>query len=184
MRAEGSEGGGGIELAEGNETAEREKEKAAARFNQFITSDNAMNMVRAMELMPNTTRVPCVAHVTHLAVTAAMAITGVDKHVGSVRSIVHHFSKSPGDVAILKKELASNGKKPKKLIMDSKTRWNSTLKMIERFRELYPTLKSLASKQLLDDTIATTITSLNDASLSTSLQNIMDLLLPLKEITE
>ena len=66
--------------------------------------------------------------------------------IQKVRKIVKMFKRSPLKNETLQKQIIYDHKKEKMLILDSKTRWNSLLAMIERFFEV----KSAIKKALVD----------------------------------
>lgn len=156
------------------------------QYMQFITSDNARNMVLAVQLMDGWVRFPCIAHVTHLAARDALEVDGVGRAVGQVRSIVHHYTKSgPDRTELLDHQRSENVKQPLKLLMDGKTRWNSTLRMLERFRQLYPTLKALAACGKMSPDVSQLLPSAQgELGFLATIDSILALLRPLAEITE
>lgn len=116
---------------------------------EVITVDNASNMTVAVEVSGANLKLGCFAHTLNLASNKALGIPSLNKILGKVRSVVTYFHKSNIATEILKEKLAAIQLPKHKLIMDCKTRWNSTYQLLTRFLEQRPAI--LAT--LLDDRV-------------------------------
>ena len=114
-----------------------------------ITVDNASNMTVAVEVSGVDLKLGCFAHTLNLASNKALNIPSLDKILGKVRSVVTYFHKSNISTEILKEKQVALQMPKHKLIIDCKTRWNSTYQMLQRFLEQRPAI--LAT--LLDDRV-------------------------------
>lgn len=116
---------------------------------EVITVDNASNMTVAVEVSGANLKLGCFAHTLNLASNKALGIPSLDKILGKVRSVVTYFHKSNIATEILKEKQVALQLPKHKLIMDCKTRWNSTYQLLTRFLEQRPAI--LAT--LLDDRV-------------------------------
>lgn len=103
-----------------------------------VVTDNAANMVKAMhDKFGKNRHIPCFAHTLNLVCENALKNTqGLDAIIDKIRSIVVWFKRSVKASDQLRKAQTEAGKsegKILKMILDVKTRWNSTYYMIERF---------------------------------------------------
>ena len=171
-------------------TAEYMSEKLSEVFNDWniektnimaILTDNGANMVAAVRNLFESSgkHLPCFAHTINLIVDKMLSEGDTRNFVDKVREIVKYFKKSVMATDELKKAQYPPGNEttaPKKLIMDVKTRWNSTFYMIERFIELAPIISPL----LLKDHKAPPMLSATELK---DLQVLMLLLKPFEYVT-
>ncbi|KAJ2954342.1 hypothetical protein O0L34_g2603 [Tuta absoluta] len=112
----------------------------------ITVTDNASNMKLAAELMGHK-HFGCYAHTVNLIVrgctvenTAEVVIRDV---ITKVKTIVAHYKRSVKATEKLITYQKQNGiSGPKKVLQDVSTRWNSTLKMMQRFVLLEDAIKS------------------------------------------
>lgn len=100
----------------------------------MAVSDNASNIKNALGLL-KLKHLGCFAHTLNLVVQSALTIENdlVDK----VKTIVTYFRRSTVANNKLRTYQINNGiDKPKKLLQNVQTRWNSTYYMLNRFIEL------------------------------------------------
>nr|XP_055034732.1 E3 SUMO-protein ligase ZBED1-like isoform X2 [Misgurnus anguillicaudatus] len=106
-----------------------------------IVTDNAANMVRAVEIM-GLTHVGCFAHIINLASQAGLKLPNVARLLGRVRHIAKFFHRSTNATRILKEKQKLLQLNEHKLKIDVVTRWNSALEMLERFLEQQPAISA------------------------------------------
>lgn len=105
-----------------------DKDKVSA-----VVTDNAANMVKAIDLAFGKKHIPCFAHTLNLVAQNSMQqCTELRNLITKVKDIVTWFKQSN----IASNELRKATQKETKLIQEVPTRWNSTYYMIERFLEL------------------------------------------------
>jgi hypothetical protein len=98
---------------------------------QYFTSDTTNAMPKMVKLL-GFHWIPCVAHVLNLVVKDALKSDAAIIHLlERCRKICTFFSKSAKKSVALKTAQVSASLKPAKILIDVKTRWNSTLRMIE-----------------------------------------------------
>ena len=88
----------------------------------------------------------CTVYELNSVTCASGASVDMNVALQKVRKIVKMFKKSPLKNEMLQKYVSSAHSKEKMLVLDSKTRWNSLLAMVERFLEV----KSAIIKSLVD----------------------------------
>ncbi|XP_074115784.1 E3 SUMO-protein ligase ZBED1-like [Cotesia typhae] len=97
-----------------------------------VVTDNAANMVKAVDLAFGKKHIPCFAHTLNLvAQNAIQQCAGLRNLITKLKEIVTWFKQSN-----VNNELRKATEKETKLIQEVPTRWNSTYYMIERFLEL------------------------------------------------
>uniref|UniRef100_A0A3Q1BI66 BED-type domain-containing protein n=1 Tax=Amphiprion ocellaris TaxID=80972 RepID=A0A3Q1BI66_AMPOC len=106
-----------------------------------IVTDNAANIVRAVEMM-DLLHVGCFAHILNLASQAALKIPAVARLLGRVRRIASFFHRSTTASHKLKEKQTLLGLPLHKLVIDVVTRWNSSLEMLDRFLEQQPAVSA------------------------------------------
>lgn len=111
-----------------------------------IVTDSGANMVAAAQtLLPNK-HIPCFAHKLNLVTNAALSLPCIKGTITKVRDIVKFIKNSVINSDMLRKiQLESNIPEGniKKVILDVKTRWNSTFYMVQRFLELLPVINQI-----------------------------------------
>ncbi|XP_050066428.1 E3 SUMO-protein ligase ZBED1-like [Aphis gossypii] len=97
-----------------------------------IVSDNAANMVKAINDIDQTYLVRCTAHSIQLSINAGIQNNVVKEIINKLRKIVGHFNRSATAQKELEIEQEKCGEKKHKLVQDCVTRWNSTCDMIDK----------------------------------------------------
>lgn len=103
-----------------------------------LTTDSAAVMLKAAELA-SLPHMPCVAHILHNSVTHALEEQGsLNELVKKCHDLAKFFHSKPKMMQALEEEQRKKtpGKDPLIVFMDVKTRWNSTLAMMERLFSL------------------------------------------------
>ena len=138
-----------------------------------ITTDNAANIVLAIEKCSPLVHVRCMAHVLNLSTQKALKGTNINRLLGRVRSLSTFFHRSSVANSILLKTLKQLELPVLKPIVDVPTRWNSTYDMIDRFLKIRPAITATLShkdltKEARRDTLSpqdvTDIGSVRDVS--------------------
>lgn len=118
-----------------------------------IVTDNGANIVAAAEIALPKKHLPCFAHTLNLVTTAAVTHPEIVEPIKKVRNIVKFIKNSVNNSDKLRQlQLDSNIPEGnvKKMVLDVRTRWNSTFYMIQRFLELL----SIVSQILVCDSSA------------------------------
>lgn len=110
--------------------------------NPAIVTDNAANIVRAVQLMGRS-HMGCFAHLLNLASQAGLKIPAIARLLGRVRRIVAFFHRSTTASHSLKEKQQLLQLPQHKLVMDVTTRWNSSLEMLDRFLEQQPAISAV-----------------------------------------
>ncbi|XP_039949753.1 zinc finger BED domain-containing protein 4-like [Bactrocera tryoni] len=98
-----------------------------------VVTDNAPNMVKAVELAFGKKHIPCFAHILNLvAQNSIEQCKPLRELISKVKDVVTWFKQSN----IASNELRKSTSDETKLIQQVPTRWNSTYYMIERFIDL------------------------------------------------
>lgn len=97
-------------------------------------SDRAPMTKRSVQLTLN--RQPCIAHTLQLSVRKALDLPAAKSAIASVRKTCKYFRKSSTGASFLSDVQAKKGCNPLRLLLDVKTRWGSTRKMIQRFLKI------------------------------------------------
>ncbi|XP_035207734.1 uncharacterized protein LOC118182493 [Stegodyphus dumicola] len=107
----------------------------------LIVTDNAKNMINAVDSELKLKHLGCIAHSLNLAVTNSL--NEVNDLLTKIRDIVIVYRRSNIAAKNLRKYLCSSEeRKDLKVILDVKTRWNSTFYMVKRFLELKDAIRS------------------------------------------
>lgn len=115
-----------------------------------IVTDNGSNMVLAAQTILPHKQIPCFAHTLNLVTSSAISVLEIDSVIKKVRKIVMYIKNSVINSDKLRKLQNDSGVpegKVKKMVLDVKTRWNSTYYMVQRFLELL----TVVSQILLSD---------------------------------
>lgn len=146
-----------------------------------VVTDNAANMVKAMhDKFGKNRHIPCFAHTLNLVCENSLTNTeGLSIIIDKIRSIVVWFKRSVKASDQLRKIQIDAGTiegNIKKMILDVKTRWNSTYYMIERFL----LMSSMVSNILFSDVNAPNMITAAEVE---HLREICKLLKPLERMT-
>ena len=159
------------EMFEGNHTGENIGRELASALQKWeikdkvkvMTVDNAANMGVGVFQAGIELKLGCFAHCINLASNKATAVPEIARVLGKIRKLVTLFHKSDIATEVLTETQKALQVPLHRLVMDVKTRWNSTFDMIQRFLEQRPAL--LAT--LLDPRIR----RLNEAKMLASLED-------------
>uniref|UniRef100_A0A3P8QZG9 BED-type domain-containing protein n=1 Tax=Astatotilapia calliptera TaxID=8154 RepID=A0A3P8QZG9_ASTCA len=148
--------------------------------NPVIVTDNAANMVRAVEIT-GWLHIGCFAHTLNLASQAGLKVPAVAQLLGRVRRIASFFHRSTVASRKLKEKQKILNLPAHKLVNDGVTRWNSTLEMLERFLEQQPAISAalLSPEVRRNDS---NLCSLTEADITDG-EDIVKALKPLKAAT-
>lgn len=111
-----------------------------------ITTDNGSNMVAAVKSSFEPQHVPCFAHTLNLVTETAVSHEKIEPIIKKVRGVVKYIKNSVIMSDKLRKAQMDNNVpegKMRKMILDVKTRWNSTYYMVERFLDLLKIVSQL-----------------------------------------
>ena len=123
-----------------------------------VTTDNASNIVLAMDRCNVLCHIRCMAHVLNLSSQKGLKVNAVSRLLGKVRSLVAFLHRSTLAANILRKTLHQLELPVLRPIIDVTTRWNSTYDMIERFLVLRPAVTAaLSHKDLKHESYRDTI---------------------------
>lgn len=138
--------------------------------NVSVTTDNAANIVLAMQKCNTRCHIRCMAHTINLA--TQRGLEPAKRLLGRIRHVVQYFHRSPLASNILRKTQAQLEMPSLSLIMDVTTRWNSTYDMLSRYIQLKPAIcASLANPQLRNASDKDTLSE-TDVSDMESLRNV------------
>lgn len=98
-----------------------------------LTTDNAANMKIAAQTAGIPIHIGCFAHTLNLASGRALEVKEVHQILAKMRSIVSFMHRSTTAAALLNQKQKMLQIPENKLIIDVKTRWNSSYLMVERF---------------------------------------------------
>jgi hypothetical protein len=97
-----------------------------------VVADNAENVQNSIKEI-NLKNFGCFAHTLNLIAKNAIPLPEVDRLISKLKTIVNHFKRSTTATEKLNKyQVQVVVAKPKKLLIDVPTRWNSTFYMCER----------------------------------------------------
>ncbi|XP_034047686.1 zinc finger BED domain-containing protein 1-like [Thalassophryne amazonica] len=144
--------------------------------NPAIVTDNAANIMRAVQLMGHF-HMGCFVHLINLALQAGLKTPAVARLLGRVRRIVTFFHRSH----TLKEKQQLLQLPQHKLIVDVTTRWNSSLDMLGRFLEQQPAI-SAALLSLDVHRRESNICTLTETDITTA-EDVVECLGPMKMAT-
>jgi hypothetical protein len=114
-----------------------------------ITTDNAQNVVKSVQIVGFWPHIICFAHCLNLATQKGLDIHVVSRLLGRVKRIVTFFHASSTATKVLSDKQCALDLPKHKLVQDVKTRWNSSYDMLERYLEQQPTIfAARMSKQI------------------------------------
>ena len=102
----------------------------------MITTDNAANIVSAIESCNVDCHVRCMAHVLNLSTKNGCKVAELARLLGWIRSVIGFFHRSTVASNTLRKTLLQLELPVLKPISDITTRWNSTFDMLDRYLKL------------------------------------------------
>jgi len=116
-----------------------------------IVSDNAANMVKAINDIGQNNLIRCTAHSIQLSVNAGLQNDLVKTLTSKLRAIVGYFNRSSSSQHELDKEQERCMEDKSKLIQDCITRWNSTCLMIKSILRHRVSINNVISKNRKTD---------------------------------
>ncbi|CAI6375724.1 unnamed protein product [Macrosiphum euphorbiae] len=149
---------------------------------QIITliTDNGANMIAAVnKVLGKNKHTPCFAHTINLDSEAVIKHPSIEPLISKVRNVVLWVKRSVIISDMLRKVQIDKGVAEgcvKKMILDVKTRWNSTYYMIERFLEMVNLISPLTLQHISSPYMPTAI-EIN------TLKQFKELLKPLEFVT-
>lgn len=144
-----------------------------------ITTDNGYNIVAAVRRSFEAQHIHCFAHTLNLVTEAALLNEKIVPTIIKVRAIVKYIKNSVNVSDKLRKIQIENNVAEgniKKMILDVKTRWNSTYYMVQRFLELLKVVGQI----LIDDASSPEMPSASEVE---TLRNLETLLKPFEFAT-
>ncbi|CAH1259126.1 ZBED1 [Branchiostoma lanceolatum] len=114
---------------------------------EVMTTDNAKAMTNATTLAGIRLSLNCFAHTLNLSTQKVMNVPTVVSMLAIIRPVVVYFRNSYLAKVVLKEKKKALGKPNHVLILDVKTRWNSSYMMVDRFVEQFPAVMAAS----LDD---------------------------------
>lgn len=146
-----------------------------------ITSDNAQNIVKAIDIAGFQPHIRCFAHCLNLSAQKAIDLPSVSRLLGRMRRVVTFFHQSTTASHLLKEKQKALDLPQHKLINDVRTRWNSSYDMASRYLEQQPAIyATLASKEIKKN--AKDIVTLTDLDIE-QIERLVEVLEPLKTMT-
>lgn len=151
-----------------------------------VTTDNCGNMVKTMDLLMEKGVVQhhfrCCGHVLQLAIYKGLQIPSIQGMLTKCRKVVEEFDRSSFATQVLQ---ASQGNQKLALVKECKTRWNSTLHMVQRLIQLRGALDEATqqinkSNQHLASSISSNTPTKEEWE---QLRLLVDLLTPFEEAT-
>ncbi|XP_078574851.1 E3 SUMO-protein ligase ZBED1-like [Branchiostoma floridae x Branchiostoma japonicum] len=103
-----------------------------------MTTDNARAMLNATGLAGVGMSLGCFAHTLNLAAQKLLEVKALTTLLSTIRPVITYFRKSYLGKLVLKEKQEGLNVPANSLLLDCKTRWNSTYLMIERFIQQYP----------------------------------------------
>lgn len=100
-----------------------------------VTTDNASNMTIAARVAEIPLHLGCFAHTINLASCRGVAVPIIHGVLAKMRSVVALFHRSTTAASLLKTKQGLLQLPEHKLIIDVKTRWNSSYLMVQRYIE-------------------------------------------------
>ncbi|XP_033957272.1 E3 SUMO-protein ligase ZBED1-like [Pseudochaenichthys georgianus] len=107
---------------------------------EVMTTDNAKAMVNATTSAGIPLSLGCFAHTLNLSTQKAMNVPTVGTMLAVIRPPIIFFRNSYVGKIVLKEKQKALDRPSHNLILDCKTRWNSSYMMVERFVEQYPAI--------------------------------------------
>ncbi|KAL0202013.1 hypothetical protein M9458_000031 [Cirrhinus mrigala] len=145
-----------------------------------VTTDNAKNIVNAVEVAGFSPNIRCFAHTVNLASQKGMGVNQMSRLLGRVRKVVTFFHRSTTAAAVLKDKQEMLQLPPHKLIQDVSTRWNSSYDMLERYLEQQAAVFSALTDRSIKRNIKDIVT-LSDEDVKLA-EDIIQVLKPMKMV--
>ncbi|XP_067678487.1 E3 SUMO-protein ligase ZBED1-like [Haliotis asinina] len=146
-----------------------------------VTTDNAANITKAVNLCKSNLHVPCLAHTLNLAVQKSLKVKEVSHILGKMRKIVGFFHRSPPANQVLRDRAVLLALPNHDLIIDCVTCWNSAFDMVARFLEMR---EAIITALVAKETSKTKgdLPSLTDNEISLA-EEVVHFLKPMKDMT-
>jgi zinc finger BED domain-containing protein 1 (E3 SUMO-protein ligase ZBED1) len=109
-----------------------------------VVTDHAANILAAVrEYFGAKKQLGCFAHALNLVVVDSIKQAEVQGTIDKAKEVVTFSRRSTLVLDRLRERQVQNGDKPKKLMQDVQTRWNSEYVMLERFTEIWKDLRPI-----------------------------------------
>ncbi|XP_067653283.1 E3 SUMO-protein ligase ZBED1-like [Haliotis asinina] len=146
-----------------------------------VTTDNAANITKAVNLCKFNLHVPCLAHTLNLAVQKSLKVKEVSHILGKMRKIVGFLHRSPPANQVLRDRAVLLALPNHDLIIDCVTRWSSAFDMVARFLEMR---EAIITALVAKETSKTKgdLPSLTDNEISLA-EEVVHFLKPMKDMT-
>ncbi|XP_019615941.1 PREDICTED: zinc finger BED domain-containing protein 4-like [Branchiostoma belcheri] len=116
---------------------------------EVMTTDNAKSMVNATQKAGVRLSMGCFAHTLNLSTQKVMAVESVSAMISMIRPAITYFRSSYMGKIVLKEKQTALHLPEHRLLLDCKTRWNSTYLMLERFQTQYPAIVAASMDERL-----------------------------------
>ena len=146
-----------------------------------VTTDNAKNVVNATMRAGMSPQIGCFAHTVNLATQKSLDVNQMSRILSKVRKIVGFFHRSTTAAAVYDGKQKDLKLPDHKLIHDVKTRWNSSLEMIERYLEQQAAVYAALTEDSVKKNVKDLIT-LSDSDIKV-MEAAVEVLKPLKTVT-
>ena len=146
-----------------------------------VTTDNAANIINAVQIAGFHPHIRCVAHTLNLATQRGLQVPLMERLLGRIRRVVSFFHKSTTAMALLRRKQTILELPQHKLIQDVSTRWNSTYDMLSRFTEQNTAIEAALQNKSLKKN-AKDVYTLSEDDIANA-DSVLKILEPMKTVT-
>ena len=146
-----------------------------------VTTDNAANIINAVQIAGFHPHIRCVAHTLNLATQRGLQVPLMERLLGRIRRVVSFFHKSTTAMALLRSKQTILELPQHKLIQDVSTRWNSTYDMLSRFTEQNTAIEAALQNKSLKKN-AKDVYTLSEDDIANA-ESVLKILEPMKTVT-